>query len=267
MKGQNKPVASLSVSLLLIAALAAAVHAQWLNHPTPSLPRTGDGKPNLNAPAPRTADGEIDLSGIWLRVAAPRPPSAFPEPSNLSDYLAEGSTIEMLPAAEAKYRTIVAAEGRGHPSERCLPKTFPNQALLPLPIQIARTNGTIFMLFEEFNHFRQILTDGRGHPADMNPSWFGYSVGRWENDTFVVDTRGFRDGLWLDGQGHTATDRLRTIERWIRVNVGQLRLQLTIDDPGAYKRPWTADIQFTLIPDTTLLEFVCENELFGSKRG
>ena len=121
-------------------------------------------------------------------------------------------------------------------------------------------------MFEEFNHFRQILTDGRNHPADMNPSWFGYSVGRWEGDTFVVDTRGFRDGLWLDGSGHTATDQLRTIERWERRDVGHLRLQLRVEDAGAYKQPWTAEVQFTLVPDTTLLEFVCENEKFASKR-
>ena len=100
----------------------------------------------------------------------------------------------------------------------------------------------------------------------MNPSWFGYSVGRWDGNTFVVETRGFRDGLWLDGSGHTATDQLRTIERWERRDVGHLRLQLTVDDPGAYRRPWTADVQFTLVPDTTLLEFVCENERFASKR-
>jgi hypothetical protein len=88
-----------------------------------------------------------------------------------------------------------------------------DQILLPLPIQIAQSRGITFILFEEFNHFRHILTDGRNHPADMNPSWFGYSVGRWVGDAFVVDTRGFRDGLWLDGSGHTATDQLRTMER------------------------------------------------------
>lgn len=172
----------------------------------------------------------------------------------------------MQPAAAERYRQIVAADGLGHPSEDCLPKTFPNQILLPLPIQIVQTSGLTWMMFEEFNHFRQILTDGRGHPADMNPTWFGYSVGRWEGDTFVVDTRGFRDGLWLDGSGHTATDRLRTIERWERQSVGTLRLSLTIEDAGAYKQPWTADVQFALVPDTTLLEFVCENEKFASKR-
>jgi hypothetical protein len=94
----------------------------------------------------------------------------------------------------------------------------------------------------------------------------GYSVGRWEGDIFVVDTRGFRDGLWLDGSGHTATSQLHTIERWERQDIGHLRLHLTIDDAGAYKQPWTAEVQFTLIPDTTLLEFVCENEKFARKR-
>lgn len=255
------------VTLGFVALLAAAaLSAQWLNHPTPGVPRTADGKPNLNAPAPRTADGTVDLSGIWTRVAPSRPPTPFPLPSDYADYLAKGSVISMLPGVAEIHRSIVANDGRGHPSEQCLPKTFPNQILLPLPIQIAQMRGISFILFEEFNHFRQILTDGRAHPVDMNPSWFGYSVGRWEKDTFIVDTRGFKNGLWLDGAGHTATDRLRTIERWDRRDFGHLRLLLTVEDAGAYKAPWTAEIQFTLVPDTTLLEFVCENEKFGSKQ-
>jgi hypothetical protein len=257
-----------SASLLLCAVLLGiSAHAQWIDHPSPGIPRAADGKPALNAPPPRTADGKVDLSGIWRRVASTRPAvGGVPGVSDYSRYLAPGSAIVMLPAAQEIYRKIVAADGLGHPSEQCLPKTFPNQILLPLPIQIVQTSGLTWMMFEEFNHFRQVLTDGRDHPADMNPTWFGYSVGRWEGDTFVVDTRGFRDGLWLDASGHTATDRLRTTERWERQDVGNLRLRLTIDDAGAYAKPWTAEVQFTLIPDTTLLEFVCENEKFASKR-
>jgi hypothetical protein len=252
--------------LLYVLLLGISGHAQWLNYPSPGIPRTADGKPDLNAAAPRAADGRVDLSGIWIRVASSRPEIGVPGVSDYSRYLADGAAIDMMSAAAETYRKIVAADGLGHPSEQCLPKTFPNQILLPVPIQIIQTQGTTFILFEEFNHFRQILTDGRIHPADMNPSWFGYSIGRWDKDTLVVDTRGFRDGLWLDGSGHTATDQLRTIERWERQNVGHLRLLLTIEDAGAYRRPWTAEVQFTLIPDTTLLEFVCENEKFASKR-
>lgn len=252
--------------VVLVTVPGASAHAQWLNHPSPGIPRTADGKPVLSAPAPRSTDGAIDLSGIWLRVASTRPELGVPGASDYARYLIEGSTIDMLPAAAETYRQIVAVDGLGHPSETCLPKTFPNQILLPAPIQIVQTRGITFMLFEEFNHFRQILTDGRDLPADMNPSWFGYSVGRWVGNTFVVDTRGFRDGLWLDGSGHTATDQLRTIERWERRDVGHLHLLLTVEDVGAYKRPWTAEVQFTLVPDTTLLEFVCENEKFASKR-
>ena len=255
-----------TATLLYVFLLGISGHAQWLNYPTHGVPRTADGKPDLNAPAPRAADGKGDLSGIWIRVPSSRPEIGVPGVSDYSRYLADGSGIEMVSAAAETYRKIVAADGLGHPSEQCLPKTFPNQILLPAPIQIIQTQSTTFILFEEFNHFRQILTDGRSHPADMNPSWFGYSVGRWDKDTFVVDTRGFRDGLWLDGSGHTATEQLRTIERWERRDVGHLRLLLTVEDAGAYRRPWTAEVQFTLIPDTTLLEFVCENERFASKR-
>ncbi len=252
--------------VILVMSLGFSVHAQWLDHPSPGMPRTADGKPALTAPPPRTADGRVDLSGIWIRVASSQPEVGVPGVSDYSRYLATGSAIVMLPAAAERYRRIVAVDGLGHPSEQCLPKTFPNQILLPAPVQIVQTSGLTWMMFEEFNHFRQILTDGRRHPADMSPTWFGYAVGRWEGDTFVVDTRGFRDGLWLDGSGHTATDQLRTIERWERKDVGHLRLHMTIEDAGAYKLPWAADVQFTLMPDTTLLEFVCENEKFASKR-
>jgi hypothetical protein len=256
---------SIATAAIMILVLGMTTHGQWINHPTATIPRTPDGKPDVNAPSPRSADGHIDLSGIWTRVAPLRPPSLLPEPSDLADYVVNGSAIEMTPRAADVFRGIVAADGAGHPSETCLPKTFPNQIVLPLPIQIVQSPGITFILFEEFNHFRQILTDGRAHPADLNPTWFGYSVGSWQGDTFVVDTRGFRDGLWLDGRGHTATDRLRTIERWTRKDMGHLRLQLTIDDPGAYTRPWTTEVQLTLVPDTTLLEYVCENEKFGAQ--
>ena len=250
----------------LVACGLSIADGQWLNYPTVGMQRTPDGKIDLNAPPPRTPDAKVDLSGIWTRVRSNGPPSIVEGSSDQSRYLLEGSTIDMMPSASETYRKVVAASGLGLPSERCLPKTFPNQILLGIPIQIVQNRGITFMMFEEFNHFRQILTDGRGHPADMNPTWFGYSVGKWDGDTFVVDTRGFRDGLWLDGIGHTATDRLRTIERYERRSIGQLRLQLTVEDPGAYRQPWTVEVQFTLEPDTTLLEFVCENEKFASKR-
>jgi hypothetical protein len=127
------------------------------------------------------------------------------------------------------------------------------------PIQIVQGPAFTLVLFEELNHFRQIMTDGRTHPADRNPTWFGYSVGRWDGDTMVVDTLGFRDQMWLDGTGHPSTERLRVTERYQRRNFGHLDVELTFDDSGAYTRPWTVRFAFELLPDTSLLEFVCEN--------
>ncbi len=255
---------ALFVATAAAVMLWGVVHAQWLNSPTPGIPRLPDGTPNLAAPAPRAADGRPDLSGIWLRVLPAqaradnaRLPGGFP--SDYNNFLAPGSRINMLPRADAIYKTRVASFGAGNPGERCLPKSFPNQILLSLPMQVIQNPGLTVILFEEFNHFRQILTDGRGHPPDPQTSWFGYSVGRWETDTFVVDTVGFRDDSWLDGRGHPATQTLRTLERFRRRDFGHLELAMTIEDPGAYAQPWTANVQFDLLADTNLLEYVCEN--------
>lgn len=110
------------------------------------------------------------------------------------------------------------------------------------------------------HEYRQIHTDGRPLPVDPNPTWYGYSVGRWEGETFVVDTAGFKEGTWLDNQGHPHTDALRTTERFRRINFGSMALDVTIDDPKAYSRPWTSvTIPLFLQPDTELLEHLCEN--------
>jgi hypothetical protein len=252
----------------VFAATAASVllcgvaHAQWLNYPTPGIPRLSDGAPNLAAPTPRAPDGRPDLSGIWRRVLPAQANSETGYPSDYSAFLAPGSRIDMLPWAAALYKTRVANFGAGNPGERCLPKSFQNQILLSPPMQVIQNPGLTVILFEEFNHFRQILTDGRGHPSDPNPSWFGYSVGRWEADTFVVDTIGFRDDTWLDGFGHPGTPQLRTLERFRRRDFGHLELVITIEDPTAYVQPWTANIQFDLLADTNLLEYVCENNRY-----
>ncbi|HEV2247197.1 MAG TPA: hypothetical protein VGW37_11150, partial [Terriglobia bacterium] len=129
-----------------------------------------------------------------------------------------------------------------------------------VPFRIVQNPGVTFILFEAYNHWRQIFTDGREHPKDMNPSWFGYSVGKWEGTTFVVDSRGFHDRSWLDDGGHPRTEALHVIERFDRRDFGHMRIQFTIDDPGAYTRPWTVTIPYELLADTELLESICENE-------
>jgi len=128
------------------------------------------------------------------------------------------------------------------------------------PTKIVSTPGFTLILYEEFNHFRQVFTDGRGHPVDPVPTWFGYSIGKWEGDTFVVDSRGFNDKSWMDDSGLPHTEALHTIERFRRVDFGHMELELTIDDPKAYTRPWTVPFQLVLLPDTDLIESICDNE-------
>jgi hypothetical protein len=116
------------------------------------------------------------------------------------------------------------------------------------------------VLYEEFNHFRQIFTDGRSFPKDPNPAWFGYSLGKWDSDAFVVDSIGFNEVSWLDDAGHPHTDQLHTTERFRRRDFGHLDVQVTIDDPKAYTKPWTVSIPLVLMADLEMIEDVCDNE-------
>jgi hypothetical protein len=179
---------------------------------------------------------------------------------NLTYHMPPGASIPFQPWAEALFRERQARNGAGAPSERCLPTGVPEATLEPPPFKIAQTNSLTIILFEAFNRYRQIHTDGRPAPVDPNPSWWGYSIGKWEDDTFVVDTTGFNDLTWLDKAGHPHSDALHTTERFRRLDVGRMELQVTIDDPKAYTRAWTATIPFRLLPDTELLEDACENE-------
>jgi hypothetical protein len=128
------------------------------------------------------------------------------------------------------------------------------------PWKIVQTPRVTLILFEEMNHYRQVFTDGRGFPKDPNPAWFGYSIGKWEGSTFVVDTTGFNDQTWLDDPGHPHTDAMHAIERFRRVDFGHLEIDITIDDQKAYTKPWTVTARFDLLPDTELIENVCDNE-------
>lgn len=252
-------------TLLLAAAtvvvlLCSVVDAQWISYPASGAPRLADGKVDLNASTPRTSDAKPDLSGIWrpLRPLPYRETRGF-----LSDYeyfLASNSRIQMRPWADTLYKNRAENFGAGKPSERCLPNSWQNQILIGQPIQVIQTPAFTTILFEELNHFRQIFTDGRNHPTERNPSWYGYSVGRWENDEFVIDSVGFRDGTWLDGSGHPGTESLRALERYRRRDFGHLELHLTIDDPAAYVTPWVARVEFELMGDANLIEHICENE-------
>ena len=248
--------------LACILLTAVPMGAQWLNYPSPDTPRTPDGKPNLTAPAPKTPDGKPSLAGIWAPAPLTNlPPRPYGTPNNLLYRLTNGSEISMQPWAEALFKERSEKNlGGGRPSERCLPHGIPD-AMLVDDFKFVQTPGLTFILFEEFNHFRQIFTDGRPFPGnDPQPTWLGYSIGKWDGDTFVVDSTGFNDQTWLDDSGHPHTDALRTTERFRRRDFGHMDLIITIDDPKAYTKPWSVSIPLQLLPDTELIEDICENE-------
>ena len=252
--------ASVVTVFAIALATAASAAAQWVNLPLPGTPRTPDGKPNLTAPAPRTPDGKPDLSGIWMIDRPPGAPSGTGL-TGLEYYVPPAFVFPFRPAAEALYKhRRFDLLGSGRPSDHCLPHSVPDAMLPASPFKIVQSPGLTIVLFEAFTHYRQIFTDGRQLPTDPNPAWFGYSIGMWDGNTFVVDSRGFNDKTWLDDSGHPHTDALHTIERFGRRDFGHLDMEVTIDDPKAYTKPWSVTIHFALVPDTELIENICENE-------
>jgi hypothetical protein len=246
------------VTVAAIGITAPAASAQWVSLPLPGTPRTSDGKPDLRAPAPRTADGKPDLSGIW-KVDSPRYNESLLPP---------GEQPPMLPWAADLYKQRVATRGADRPGLYCMPHGVPDAMTPPnLPFKIVQTPQLVLHLYEEFHKYRQIHTDARPLPDDPDPAWYGYSIGRWEGDTLVVETAGFREGSWLDNSGHPHTEALRTTERYRRIDFGSMELQVTIDDAKAYARPWTSQtIRFVLQPDTELMEHLCENNRALTRR-
>jgi hypothetical protein len=241
---------------VLIVLTAALAPAQWRNYPTAGIPKNADGKPNMAAPVPHTADGKPDLSGVWMA-----------EDQKWFFDLANGlkpEDVPMLPWAKALQESRVAKVHGEDPLGRCLPHGVPRVNTNGLfPYKIVQNPGLVVILYEQLNLFRQVFMDGRTLAAGPNPSWLGYSTGKWDGDTLVVETTGFNDQTWLDTEkGHPATDALRVTERFHRKNFGNMDVVVTIDDPKAYSKPWTTLPQpMHLQLGTDILEFVCnENE-------
>jgi hypothetical protein len=243
-----------------LVLLVGSASAQWITIKLPRTPRTADGKPNVGGPVPRTADGRPDLSGIWRRVDPPKHTNDT-DNFDLLDWMPPGASIRMTPTAAALYqqrRDVLL--GAGRPSQRCLPHSVPDAMLPPVVFKIVQNQDLTLILFEEFNHYRQIFTDGRSLPVDPQPAWFGYSVGRWEGARFVVTTSGFNDRSWLDDTGHPHGEMLKTTERFRRIDFGHMEMQVTVEDPETYLEPFTVPMSFNLQPDTELIEDICENE-------
>jgi len=264
---------------LRVAALAACavacsppLFAQWPSYPTPRIPKTPDGKANLSAPAPRTADGKPDLSGLWentwiieFRRQKPTvsPTTGGPPPATFANVGAgfpEGLPLRPWAAELLKQRK--EENSKVNPDAHCLPMGLMQFHLHPQPRKIVQTPALIVILYEGNAGIRQIFMDGRPLPTnDPQPWWYGYSIGKWEGDTLVVETTGFRDGGWLDIWGSPLTDAGKVTERFNRVNYGILEIDVTIDDPKAYTKPFTVRVNQRVMLDNEMIEFICaENE-------
>ena len=243
--------------------------AQWPSYKNAAAPRLPNGKVNMDAPAPKTADGHPDLSGVWdkglLPGVPPAPPanvlgtgkSPVPRPfQDLPSLFPDG--LPLRPWAAELRAKRVAAHSKDHPDAYCLPVNAIQLHSHPQPRKIIQTPGVIVMLYEANNGLRQIFMDGRPLPDnDPDPWWFGYSTGHWEGDTLVVESTGFKEPLWIDEEGTPMTSKARVTERFRRLNYGTLEIEITVDDPKTFTRPWSFKLEQRLMPDTELIEFIC----------
>jgi len=238
---------------ILTVAWSAPLAAQWLNHPTPGIRRTPDGKPNLAAPAPRAPDGKPDLSGLWNKIS----------PKYARNIAADLKPGEVQPWAEALVQRRQENLERDYMNVLCVPlgpgySTAADSTGAEM-MKIVQTPALILILNPDLT-YRQIFLDGRALETAPNPSWMGYSVGHWDGDTLVVESFGFNDRTWLDHGGHPHTEALRMTERYRRRDFGNLDLDVTLSDPGGYAKPWTVSVRAELAADTEMLEWVCNEK-------
>jgi len=271
---------NLKIPATVLAALAInAISAvgQWPGYPSPG-PRTKEGKIDLAAPPPRMADGKPDFSGLWEPARAPGGrgglsmngtlPLPFPIPSapddppiaqffNIGAGFKEG--LPFTPWAAQVRAQRKGDNNKDNPDAACLPLGLTQLHMHPQPRKVFQTPREIVILYEANGNTRQILTDGRRLPNhDATPWWYGYSAGHWDSDTLVVETTGFRDDVWLDVEGSPLTSSGKMTERWRRVKFGLMQIDITIEDPKAYTKPFSVRVNHQLMADTELMEFVCQ---------
>jgi hypothetical protein len=234
------------IRIALCALFCTPLFAQWPAWPT-------GGKPDMNGPAPKAADGHPDLSGVWDRGM---PPVRTQRPFQDLPSMLEGG-LPMQPWAAELRRQRLAQNSRDHPDAHCLPLHPVQLHSHPQPRKIIQTPDEVLIIYEANDGLRQIFTDGRALPADPEPWWFGYSVGKWDGDTLVVTSTGFRDMSWIDEQGTPMREGGKLIERFRRPNFGTLEIEITVDDPRTFTKPWTVKLTQRLMPNTELIEFVC----------
>lgn len=259
-----------------LLAVSVPLAAQWPKYPTPGVPRLASGAPNLNAPAPRTADGKPDLSGLWrgapaTPAAAPGAPAAPPAGPPVAGFRDVGQNIQgglpLTPLGAGLLKQRVAGNSKDNPEAHCLPMGIVQLHTQGAPRKFFQMPRTLVILYEASAERREIFTDGRALPGGENlqPWYNGYSTGRWEGDTLVVQTSGFRDDGWLDIIGSPLSDAAKVTERFRRPAFGRMEIDVTIDDSKMYTKPFTVRVNQQLMLDEELIEFVClENQRFGT---
>ena len=266
---------------LVLAAVPGLVCAQWPDRPSAKTPRGADGKPKLDAPTPRTADGKPDLSGVWDyagRIGLPRdfipgvpnepPPEVSKDGIPAATFFDIGAGIKgglpFTPWASELLKQRKAENSKDNPDAHCLPMGLMQFHMHPQPRKVIQTRDVIAILYEGNSGVRQIFIDGRPLPdEDAVPWWYGYSTGHWDGDTLVIETTRFRDGGWLDIYGSPLTDQAKMIERWRRLNFGSIQIDITIDDPKAYTKPFSVRVHHRIALDgpkldAELIEFICD---------
>ena len=282
----------------MLAAIALPAAAQWPAYPSPNVPHKADGKPDMSAPTPRAADGHPDLTGLWeiyFQTIAAAPPPGQVGPSRSQQTPGDGAQLGLTPSkppddpnappratffdiganikpngapyqpwAKELRAKRMADNNKDNPDAHCLPMGLMQLHGHPQPRKIVQTPKLIVIMYEGNQGLRQIFLDGRPLPKvdeDLQPWWYGYSVGHWEGDTLVVESVGFRDDGWLDVFGSPLTDKGKLIERWRRPDYGHMEIDITVDDPKAYTKPFTVRVSHQIMLDQELIEFICnENE-------
>ena len=279
----------LIVTLMLVAAgTTASLSAQWFKVPSPRAPRTANGEVDLAAATPRLAGGRPDLSGVWMtaepacvirgvlslqelvkllppsRQCPPRTATFSRQSINIGIDIPGGLPYQPWLAALVDERT--KNQSIDDPHIRCLPDSPVRAYGLPHYLKFAQTPDLLLMLNEYNGTYRQVFIDGRALPENPNPSWQGYSTAAWSGDTLVIESNGFRDDVWLDWAGSMVTEAGRIRERIRRPDFGHLEIEVTVDDPKAYTKPWTVTLRQQFAPDTELIDEICaEGERFVQK--
>jgi len=258
------------VAAAACAALSSTLVAQWASYPAYKTPKKANGEVDLNAPAPRTPDGKPDFSGVWRGAPAgggrrgappPEPPPGTPPLAtfnNIASTFKDG--LPLTPYATDLLAKRKARNSKDNPEASCLPMGIMQFWTQGFPRKFVQTPGLIVVLYEASSGIRQIFTDGRPLPpqGDPQPYYYGYSSGKWEGDTLVVETNNLRDDGWLDIIGTPLTDQARLTERFRRVSFGRMEIDITVNDPKAYTKPWTVRHVQDIMPDSDIIEFICE---------